>query len=123
MHLAQGDVFYGNVEIEGESFMSRERAPFRNDADLDDFSKKEWKRYAHACGYVLAQAHARSDDLGQLDYDIEPAILQAMEPGDLFIDDMLCFAEEAVERLRRDHEMFRRDLELGAFEVTEKRYR
>ncbi|WP_083191365.1 DUF2252 domain-containing protein [Salipiger sp. CCB-MM3] len=123
VHLAQGDVFYGNVEIEGESFMSRERAPFRNDADLDDFSKKEWKRYAHACGYVLAQAHARSDDLGQLDYDIEPAILQAMEPGDLFIDDMLCFAEEAVERLRRDHEMFRRDLELGAFEVTEKRYR
>ncbi|WP_226622640.1 DUF2252 domain-containing protein [Alloyangia pacifica] len=123
VHLAQGDVFYGNVEIEGESFMSRERAPFRNDADLDDLSKKEWKRYAFACGRALAQAHARSDDLGQLDYDIEPAILQAMEPGKLFIDDILCFAEEAVARLRRDHEMFRRDLDLGAFEMTEKRYR
>lgn len=123
VHLAQGDVFYGNVEIEGESFMSRERAPFRNDADLDDLSKKAWKRYAYACGRALAQAHARSDDLGQLDYDIEPAILQAMEPAKLFIDDILCFAEEAVERLRRDHEMFRRDLALGAFEVTEKRYR
>ncbi|MCT4371518.1 DUF2252 family protein [Yangia mangrovi] len=123
VHLAQGDVFYGNVEIEGESFMSRERAPFRNDADLDDLSKKEWKRYAYACGHALAQAHARSDDLGQLDYDIEPAILQAMEPAKLFIDDILCFAEEAVERLRRDHAMFRRDLKLGAFEVTEKRYR
>ncbi|SDI45968.1 DUF2252 domain-containing protein [Alloyangia pacifica] len=123
VHLAQGDVFYGNVEIEGESFMSRERAPFRNDADLDDFSKKEWKRYAFACGRALAQAHARSDDLGQLDYDIEPAILQAMEPAELFFDDILCFAEEAVLRLREDHAMFRRDLELGAFEVTEKRYR
>ncbi|WP_353471769.1 DUF2252 family protein [Salipiger sp. H15] len=123
VHLAQGDVFYGNVEIEGESFMSRERAPFRNDADLDELSKKQWKRYARACGRALAQAHARSDDLGQLDYDIEPAILQAMEPAALFIDDILCFAEEAVARLRRDHEMFRRDLSLGAFEVTEKRYR
>ncbi|MBE9638480.1 DUF2252 family protein [Salipiger pacificus] len=123
VHLAQGDVFYGNVDIEGESFMSRERAPFRNDADLDDLSKKDWQRYAFACGRALAQAHARSDDLGQLDYDIEPAILEAMAPAELFIDDILCFAEEAVARLRRDHAMFRRDLKLGAFEVTEKRYR
>ncbi|MBP0481572.1 DUF2252 domain-containing protein [Sagittula salina] len=123
VHLANGDVFYGAVEIDGASFMSRERAPFREDIDLDDLSKKGWKRYAHACGQALAQAHARSDDAGQLDYRIEPHILEAMQPLELFIDDMLCFAREAVDRLDRDHAYYRRDLELGAFTNTMKAYR
>ncbi|EPX79715.1 DUF2252 domain-containing protein [Salipiger mucosus] len=123
VHLAKGDVFYGSVEIDGESFMSRERAPFREDIDLDELSKKSWKHYAEACGHALAQAHARSDDAGQLDYRIEPRILEAMEPFGLFVDDMLCFAEEAVERMRRDHAFYKRDLEMGAFDMTLKRYR
>lgn len=123
VHLASGDVFYGAVEIDGESFMSRERAPFRNDIDLDDLSKKSWKKYARACGLALAQAHARSDDAGQLDYEIEPRILEAMEPLPLFIDDMICFAEEALERLEQDHVYYKRDLKQGAFDVTLKRYR
>jgi hypothetical protein len=46
-----------------------------------------------------------------------------MAPLPLFIDDMICFAEEALERLAQDHAWFRRDLELGAFDVTLKRYR
>lgn len=29
VRLAHGDVFYGAVEIDGQSFMSRERAPYR----------------------------------------------------------------------------------------------
>jgi len=123
VHLAQGDVFYGEMEIDGMSFMCRERAPFRNDIDLDDLSKKSWKEYAHACGLALAQAHARSDDAGQLDYDIEPAILEAMAPHELFIDDILDFAGEALERLRQDHACYRRDYELGAFTMVIKSYR
>jgi uncharacterized protein (DUF2252 family)/uncharacterized protein YfiM (DUF2279 family) len=123
VHLASGDVFYGAVKIDGDSFMSRERAPFRNDIDLEELSKKSWKRYARACGRALAQAHARSDGAGALDYEIEPSILEAMAPLPLFIDDMICFAEEALERLAQDHAWFRRDLELGAFDVTLKRYR
>ena len=123
VHLSRGDVFYGEVELDGLSFMTRERAPFREDIDLDDLSKKEWKRYAHACGRALAQAHARSDDAGQLDYDIEPRILEAMEPAALFVDDILHFAEDAVERLRRDHAYFVRDHELGAFKNMVKTYR
>ncbi|ETX16665.1 hypothetical protein OCH239_02240 [Roseivivax halodurans JCM 10272] len=123
VHLAAGDVFYGNVDIDGKSFMSRERAPFRNDIDLDDLSKKSWKEYAHSCGIALAQAHARSDDAGQLDYRIEPRIDEAMEPIELFIDDVLSFAEEAVERLARDHAFFVQDWKLGAFDMTLKRYR
>ena len=94
VHLADGDVFYGSAELDGMSFMTRERAPFRDDIDLDDLSKKSWKRYAKACGRALAQAHARSDEAGEVDYDIEPAVLEAMEPTDLFIDDIISFAEE-----------------------------
>ncbi len=123
VHLAQGDVFYGDVQLDGMSFMTRERAPFRDEIDLEDLKMKHWKQYAHACGTVLAKAHARSDDAGQLDYDIEPAILEAMQPVELFIDDVLCFAAEAAERLARDHAAYRRDHELGAFENMLKSYR
>lgn len=123
VHLAEGDVFYGAVEIDGMSFSSRERAPFRDDVDLGDLKKKEWKTYAHACGEALAQAHARSDDAGQLDYRIEPGILEAMAPFDLYLDDLLAFGREAVKRMKRDHGFFKRDFELGAFDMTLKRYR
>ncbi|MBN8291253.1 DUF2252 family protein [Rhodobacter sp. NTK016B] len=123
VHLAQGDVFYGAVEIDGESYMSRERAPFRDDIDLDDLSKKSWRHYAHACGVALAQAHARSDDAGALDYRIEPRILEAMQPFALFIDDLLSFGGEALERLRHDHALYRKDLKRGAFDMAQKRYR
>jgi uncharacterized protein (DUF2252 family) len=123
VHLAQGDVFYGSAEIDGMSFMSRERAPFRGDIDLDDLSKKSWKQYARACGWALAQAHARSDDAGQLDYDIEPSILEAMQPVGLFIEDILAFAREALQRVKQDHEYFKADYALGAFDMTLKQYR
>lgn len=103
--------------------MSRERAPFRDDIDLDDLSKKSWKQYARACGRALAQAHARSDDVGQLDYDIEPSILEAMQPVDLFIEDILAFAREALQRMRQDHEYFKADYALDAFDMTLKQYR
>ncbi|MCE0505982.1 DUF2252 family protein [Roseivivax sp. GX 12232] len=123
VHLSDGDVFYGSAEIDGLSFMSRERAPFREDIDLDDLSKKTWKRYAHACGWALALAHARSDDAGLLDYDIEESILEAVAPERLFIEDTLRFAEEAVARMRQDQAYYRQDLKMGAFDATLHRYR
>ncbi len=123
VQLAHGDIFYGAVEIDGESFMSRERAPFRDDIDMDDLSYKTWKKYAKACGAALAQAHARSDDLGKLDYDVEPAILEAAHPRGLFIDDIVSFTEEAADRLKRDHQMFCDDHKHGAFENIEMVFR
>lgn len=119
VQLAHGDIFYGAVEIDGDSFMSRERAPFRDDIDMDDLSTKTWKKYAKACGAALAQAHARSDDIGQLDYDVEPAILQAAHPRKLFINDIVGFTEEAADRLKRDHKLFAKDHAQGAFENIE----
>ncbi len=123
VHLAHGDIFYGAVEIDGQSFMSRERAPYRDDIDLDELSDQSWRRYAKACGMALAQSHALSDDLGQLDYDVEPSIIEAANPPELFIGDMVRFAEEATRRLKQDHDHFREDHKLGAFTHIDKVYR
>lgn len=123
VQLAHGDIFYGAVEIDGDSFMSRERAPFRDDIDLDDLSFGTWKDYARVCGAALAQAHARSDELGQIDYDVEPSIVAAASPPALFVADIQRFAEEAAARLETDHALFREDYELGAFDSVEMVYR
>ena len=123
VQLAHGDIFYGAVEIDGESFMSRERAPFRNDIDLDDLSYKSWKQYARVCGAALAQSHALSDDLGQIDYDVEPSIVAAASPPKLFTADILRFTAEAADRLERDFASFREDHALGAFTQVDMVYR
>ncbi len=116
--LVNGDVFYGAVEFEDRSFVTRERSPFRDDVDLDDLSKKEWKAYARICGRTLAHAHALADEAGDVVGDVEPQIVAAIGPPDLFVDDVLRFAEEAAARLRADHEHFRADHALGAFRTT-----
>jgi uncharacterized protein (DUF2252 family) len=123
VQLVGGDRFYGHVEFEGRSFMTRERAPFRDDIDLDDLSKSEWKDYAEICGRTLAHAHALSDEIGELDHDIEPMILDAIGAHDLFVDDIVRFADEAAERVRRDHEHFIADHQLGAYRSVDVIYR
>jgi uncharacterized protein (DUF2252 family) len=122
VQLVAGDVFYGHVEIDGQSFMTRERAPYRGDIDLDDLSKAEWKTYAGICGRVLAHAHALSDDLGTVDHDIEPEIVAAVGQRDLFVDDIVRFAAEACERLRGDHRSFVADHALCAFEQVDQHF-
>ena len=123
VQLAHGDIFYGAVEIDGESFMSRERAPFRDDIDLDELSFGTWKEYAKTCGAALAQAHALSDDLGKIDYDVEPSIIAAASPRDLFVADIVRFTEEAAKRLEIDHDFFREDHALSAFDKIDRVYR
>ncbi|WP_201745049.1 hypothetical protein [Aidingimonas lacisalsi] len=46
-------------------------------------------------------AHALSDESGNLDYDIEPAILNAIGPPALFAEDMAEFTTETADRVRR----------------------
>ncbi|MFR9804899.1 DUF2252 domain-containing protein [Pseudonocardia sp. RS010] len=123
VHLVNGDVFYGSARIDGESFMARERAPYRDDISMKSLSTRGWKDYATICGRVLAHTHALSDETGNVDYDVEPAILDAIGCRELFVDDVLRFAEEAAARLRRDHEYFVADHELGAFTQVDVVYR
>ncbi|RVT82211.1 DUF2252 domain-containing protein [Rhodobacteraceae bacterium CCMM004] len=123
VQLAHGDIFYGAAEIDGVSFMTRERAPYRDDIDLDELSFKSWKAYADMCGRALAQAHARSDDLGEVDYDVEPHIIDAADPQKLFTHDILEWAEATVERLSRDHKLFCEDHAREAFTLLDRAFR
>ena len=75
------------------------------------------------CGRSLAHAHSLSDDSGRIDYDVEPAIVEAAGNEELFVDDMVRFAEAAAERLERDHEHFRADHALGAFRHVDLAFR
>jgi uncharacterized protein (DUF2252 family) len=120
VHLVRGDRFYGAVELDGLSFMVRERAPYREKIDLGGLSKKEWSTYAEICGRSLAHSHAMSDESGLLDYDIEPAILAAAGAHDLFVDDIVHFAAEAADRVRRDHQHFRTDHRLEGFRTIDR---
>ena len=123
VQLVRGDVFFGHATFEGRSFLSRERPPFKDDVDLDNLDKKGWKTYAKICGQTLAHAHALSDETGALDYDIEPAILRAVNPQKLFVADILRYAHAAARRLRRDHEAFQKDHARGAFKNIDVMFR
>lgn len=123
VHLVQGDVFYGSVDLDGRSFMVRERAPYRDDISLGKLSASGWREYADICGRVLAHTHAMSDENGRIDYDVEPAIVDAIALPDLFVDDLLRFADESVARVRSDHACFVADHELGAFRDVDLAYR
>ncbi len=123
VHLVRGDRFYGAVEMDGLSFMVRERSPFRDSIDLDELSKKTWRKYAAICGRSLAQSHALSDEAGLLDHDIEPDIVKAIGSPELFVEDIVNWAVEAADRLREDHTHFRSDHELGAFAAVDHVFR
>ncbi|NHA68864.1 DUF2252 family protein [Phycicoccus sp. CMS6Z-2] len=123
VQLVNGDVFFGHVEHEDMSFMTRERSPYKNEIDLDELSTKAWRKYARLCGQTLAHAHALSDDAGERDVDIEPLILDAIGPPKLFLEDMLAFAMDAADRVRRDHAHFRADHALGAFASVDRVFR
>ena len=99
VHLVRGDRFYGAVELDGLSFMVRERAPYRKTIDLDSLSKSGWSEYAETCGRSLAHSHAMSDEVGLVDHDVEPEILAAVGAEDLFVEDVVRFAADAVERV------------------------
>lgn len=57
------------------------------------------------------------------DVDIDKVILQAMEPNELFIDDILRFALDAARRVETDHEHFKADHKLRAFTTIDVAYR
>jgi len=119
IHLVGGDPYYGHVNLAGQSFLVRERSPFKKGIKLNKLDAKTFKAYAHVCGQVLAQAHARSDeDTGVGKGSVEHAILEAID-RDLFVDDLMRYAEEGTDRVRSDHAHYLADYALGAFRHVE----
>ncbi|WP_397540919.1 DUF2252 family protein [Salipiger aestuarii] len=96
---------------------------FRDNIDPDGLSYATWKDYAEVCGAALAPSHALSDDLGRIDYDVAPSIVEAATPRRLFIADICRFALEAADRLQADHAVFRDDFAHGAFDRIDNSYR
>ena len=115
VHLVGGDPFYGRAVIDKESFLVRERSPFKDDIDVDDLDKKDLKTYARICGRALAQTHARSDeDTGIMEGDAEWRILESIN-NNVFCDDIVRFAHHASKRVYADHKLFKKDHALGVF--------
>ncbi|HRW05058.1 MAG TPA: DUF2252 family protein [Caldilineaceae bacterium] len=116
IHLSGGDPYYGQVDIDDENFLVRERSPYKDDIDVDDLDYDEFCEYASICGQALAQTHARSDeDTGIMEGDAEKRILSSVNPA-LFTADVVRFAHTATKRLKRDWKMFKQDHALGAFQ-------
>lgn len=123
VQIVRGDVFYGGVELEDRYFIVSERSPYRNSIDLEDLSKSEWYAYAAICGRSLAHAHALSDELGRIEHDVEPRIVEAIGAPELFTNDMVRYAMDAAEQVEIDHQHFCEDQELGAFRQVDLVYR
>ena len=118
IHLVGGDPYYGTTTLRGESFLVRERSPYKNDIDVDDLDARDMQDYAEICGKVLAQCHARSDeDTGIQTGNAEERILEAVEP-DIFLDDVCRFAVAASKRIYADYELFKKDHQIGAFDFV-----
>ncbi len=119
IHLVGGDPFYGQVEIDDQSFLVRERSPYKDEIDVDDLDEDELREYARICGEVLAQTHARSDeDTGIMEGDAEKRILSSIIPK-LFCQDIIRFAHLATKRIKRDFKSFKQDHKLGVFQFLD----
>jgi hypothetical protein len=90
-----------------------------------DIADGDLAAYAEVCGRALAQPHARSvthrsgavegDEPGD-ERGMEEQILSVVQPS-VFVADMVEHAEESAARVRADHDLFREDLDRGAFGV------
>ncbi|MCB0192905.1 MAG: DUF2252 family protein [Anaerolineae bacterium] len=115
IHLVAGDPYYGNITIDDQSFLIKERSPFKDGVDVDDLDYDGLKEYARICGKTLSQTHARSDeDTGVMEGDAEKRILATIQP-DLFIADVTRFAKAAAKRIYGDYKLFKEDHAMGAF--------
>lgn len=118
VHLAGGDPYYGWAELDGKTYLVRERSPFKNSIDVDDLDVDSWYEYAEVCGRVLALAHARSDaDTGVQTGDAERMILEFINEA-VFADDLAEFARAVAKRVRRDWKNFKHDLRRGVFDFA-----
>lgn len=118
--IIDGDPLYGYTDIEGVSFLVRERSPQKVNVDAGDFDTSELKKYAKLCGRMLARQHVRADRfLNGKGSDVAARILGAGHTN-IFLFDTLELVDEQVDTVLRDHAMFAADHAAGAFaEIAE----
>ncbi|MFE1514432.1 DUF2252 family protein [Corynebacterium bovis] len=59
--VGDGDPLYGHADIDGLSFLVRERSPMKVNVDAEDMSYPDLREYAELCGQLLARKQARAD--------------------------------------------------------------
>ncbi|MDN5918107.1 MAG: DUF2252 domain-containing protein [Pseudonocardia sp.] len=120
VHLVDGDPLYGFADIEGRSFLVRERSPFKDEIAVSALGRGALIEYANVCGRAVALPHARSEAETTIRRNrvsqgaVETRILSAIVP-EVFRADVVEFAEWAAGRVYADHAMFTEDHRRGAF--------
>lgn len=125
--LSGGDPLYGAAEIDGASYVVRERSPMKVNVEVALMGPEQLTDYARICALTLAQLHSRGefDDGRNVDrpdqQEAERRILGAVH-NDVFVNDVLEFVEEAVARVKEDHRLFCEDFDRGAYRSIERAF-
>ncbi|RRO79396.1 DUF2252 domain-containing protein [Corynebacterium bovis] len=130
--VGDGDPLYGHADIDGLSFLVRERSPMKVNVDAEDMSYPDLREYAELCGQLLARKQARADRVlreagaasggagagaasgGACGRSIMERIAEQIHAA-VFLADAEEFVEEQVARVLEDHRLFSEDVERGAF--------
>lgn len=117
--IIDGDPLYGYTDIEGVSFLVRERSPQKVNVDVGNFDSSELRKYAKLCGRILARQHVRADRyLNGEGSDVAAKILGAGH-ANIFLFDTMELVAQQVDTVLRDFEMFSADFSAGAFAEIE----
>ena len=116
VQLPNANPFYGYTEINGKSYLVRERSPYKKRVDLLGLKKiTAFNNYADACGRALALAHLQSDQVLEDIYKhINKAILDSVNAA-TFRNDISVFAYDMAVQVRRDWKFFKKAWKKEAF--------
>ena len=96
----------------GRHFYVRQLRDMKLSATIEGFDEELLRRYAEACGWALARAHARSGDAAM--------ISGYMGSGDIFDDAVCDFAVDYADQAERDHKAFVKAVREGRVKVAVK---
>jgi uncharacterized protein (DUF2252 family) len=107
---AASDVFLGwTTGGDGTHYYARQLRDWKGSPEPEEWDAKQLTRYAEACGWTLARAHARS---------LDPALLAGyLGKSDSFPEAVVAFAESYADQNERDHERLLGAIDAGEIEV------
>jgi hypothetical protein len=103
--LPRREMLLGHLEIDGGSYLVRERSPHRGALDPSALDVDTLPAYAKLMGRVLAAAHARSP--GARGALLPDKILRSAAAADL-VAEIAQFAAHSARALASDHRAFKR---------------
>jgi uncharacterized protein (DUF2252 family) len=100
------DIFLGwTSDGQGHDFYFRQLRDMRMKIDIEKMSKRDWFEYVELCGWVLARAHARTDDPAR--------IAGYLGKSAAFGDAIAKFAVAYADQTESDHASFLKTIRAG----------